>query len=121
MKKNSQKTIESKNTTLLQKKQFADEVAAKAQAEYDKIIEESKIKINAANKILKDAGLVPKIILSEQDLLNMLKQMYKENWTQIQIHNPTILYDIQSLTESAPAQTQESEEVDYEIVDEKVD
>lgn len=117
MSKKSQKQFVKSN--IMQKKQEIDKAMQLAELEYQNIIAEAETHIAASKKIIEDNGLVPKILFSEQELLNLLKQIYKEGADKIQLIDPRILYDIKALTEPEPES--KAQEVDYEIVDEKVD
>jgi hypothetical protein len=122
MKKNNQKTTPLEKS-LTEKSKEAELALAKAQAEYNNVIEEAGKHIEAAKKIITDNGLVPIIRFSESQLLAFLKQLYKEGAEEIQIPNPDIKYIILSLSETNTVPQEntenigEAQEVDYEIVE----
>lgn len=103
-----------KKQSLLEKKMTVDEIAANAQAEYEEFIKIAQTHITTARNIIIDNDLVPILILTEQELLDLLKKMYKMGWENIKLIDPKIDYEIKALTQSSTI-----EEVDYEIVDEK--
>ena len=115
---------------LMQKKQQIDEALQLAELEYQKIIAEAETHIEASKKIIETNGLVPVIQFSEEGLLSLLKQLYVSGQEKIQITNPQIIYEIKALIEpepepepepdSEPTESQEAQEVEYEIVEEKV-